>query len=112
MITNSFITFYRFKVSLLIVLFLLFSEVAEAIINSLTVSIESLDISSIGLGHVGFLELGKRLVKRVEKLMSINIRFKANSISSVSLYILHCFTFSFLMFFLWSLPAEAKTVED
>ncbi|XP_056845944.1 uncharacterized protein LOC108806476 isoform X3 [Raphanus sativus] len=49
------------------------SEVAEAIINSWTVSIESLDISSIGLGHVGFLELGKRLVKRVEKLMSINI---------------------------------------
>ncbi|KAL0803091.1 hypothetical protein Bca101_058267 [Brassica carinata] len=49
------------------------SEVAEAIINSLTVSIESVDISSIGLGHVGFLELGKRLVKRVEKLMSINI---------------------------------------
>ncbi|KAJ0254166.1 Uncharacterized protein HA466_0107070 [Hirschfeldia incana] len=49
------------------------SEVAEAIMNSLTVSIESLDISSIGLGPVGFLELGKRLVKRVKKLMSINI---------------------------------------
>ncbi|CAH8361183.1 unnamed protein product [Eruca vesicaria subsp. sativa] len=49
------------------------SEVAEAIINSLTVSIESLNISSIGLGPVGFLELGKRLVRGVKKLMSINI---------------------------------------
>ncbi|KAG5377612.1 hypothetical protein IGI04_025454 [Brassica rapa subsp. trilocularis] len=49
------------------------SEVAEAIMNSLILSIESLDISSIGLGPVGFLELGKRLVKGVKKLMSINI---------------------------------------
>lgn len=49
------------------------SEVAEAVMNSLTVSIESLDFSSIGLGPVGFLELGKRLVKGVKKLMSINI---------------------------------------
>lgn len=90
-----YITLHRYKVCLLIILFLFFSEVAEAVMNSLTVSIESLDISSIGLGPVGFLELGKRLVKGVKKLMSINIRFKANFISSVSLYTLHCFAFCF-----------------
>ncbi|CAH2051172.1 unnamed protein product [Thlaspi arvense] len=49
------------------------SEVAEAIISSLTVSIESLNISGIGLGPVGFVELGEKLVKGVKKLLSINI---------------------------------------
>ncbi|CAG7900424.1 unnamed protein product [Brassica rapa] len=68
-----YITLHRYKVCLLILFFLFFSEVAEAIMNSLILSIESLDISSIGLGPVGFLELGKRLVKGVKKLMSINI---------------------------------------
>uniref|UniRef100_A0A1J3JRF6 Tonsoku-like protein n=1 Tax=Noccaea caerulescens TaxID=107243 RepID=A0A1J3JRF6_NOCCA len=49
------------------------SEVAEAMVNSLTISIESLNISGIGLGPVGFLELGRKLVKGLKKLVSINI---------------------------------------
>ncbi|XP_024016061.1 NACHT, LRR and PYD domains-containing protein 5 isoform X2 [Eutrema salsugineum] len=48
-------------------------EVSEAIVNSLTISIESLNISGIGLGPVGFLELGRKLVKGLKKLRSINI---------------------------------------
>ncbi|CAE5991497.1 unnamed protein product [Arabidopsis arenosa] len=49
------------------------SEVAEAIVNSITVSIESLNISGIGLGPLGFLALGRKLEKELKKLLSINI---------------------------------------
>ncbi|XP_010495908.1 PREDICTED: NACHT, LRR and PYD domains-containing protein 5-like isoform X1 [Camelina sativa] len=49
------------------------SEVAEAIVNSFTVSIESLNISGIGLGPLGFLALGRKLEKGSKKLLSINI---------------------------------------
>ncbi|KAG7579824.1 Leucine-rich repeat [Arabidopsis thaliana x Arabidopsis arenosa] len=49
------------------------SEVAEAIVNSITVSIESLNISGIGLGPLGFLALGRKLEKGLNKLLSINI---------------------------------------
>ncbi|VVA99819.1 unnamed protein product [Arabis nemorensis] len=49
------------------------SEVSEAMVNFLTVSIESLNISGIGLGPGGFLELSRKLGKGLKKLLSINI---------------------------------------
>ncbi|CAN8270954.1 unnamed protein product [Cochlearia groenlandica] len=49
------------------------SEVAEAIVNSLSLPIESLNISGIGLGPVGFLELARKLEKELKKLLSISI---------------------------------------
>ncbi|KAG7584485.1 Leucine-rich repeat [Arabidopsis suecica] len=63
------------------------SEVAEAIVNSITVSIESLNISGIGLGPLGFLALGRKLENGLKKLLSINIRFKANPYPLFSVYI-------------------------
>ncbi|KFK40400.1 hypothetical protein AALP_AA3G368500 [Arabis alpina] len=49
------------------------SEVSEGIVNSLTIAIESLNISGIGLGPGGFLELRRKLEKGMKKLSSINI---------------------------------------
>ncbi|XP_023641745.1 NLR family CARD domain-containing protein 3 isoform X3 [Capsella rubella] len=49
------------------------SEVAEAIVNAFTFSVESINISGIGLGPLGFLALGRKLEKGSKKLLSINI---------------------------------------
>ena len=91
-------------------LFLFFSEVAEAVVNSFTISIESLNIMGIGLGPLGFLALGRKLEKVSKKLLSINIRSKAKSIASIFVYNASL-CLSGLTFVLW-FHAIAKTVED
>lgn len=84
---KHFFTLYRFEICLALKIFLFFSEIAEAIVNSLTISIESLNISGIGLGPLGFLALGRKLEKGLKKLLSINIRFKANPYPLFSVYV-------------------------
>jgi len=64
----------------------------------------------IGLGPLGFLALGRKLVKVSKKLLSINIRSKAKSIASIFVYNA-ALCLSVLTFVLW-FHAIAKTVED